>query len=97
MFHFKLNHDLHKFTFSSLFSFSLVEDGTADDEEQYRKKTKRLRLLLKLYFYSAAKYMNNKCSFHFIYFLFMILQIAKLSCITAQVRTWKRFLKVIST
>lgn len=59
-------------------------DRVSKEEDKYRRRTLNLRRMLKLYFYSAVKYNNHLCSFHLVYFVFMVLQIAKLSCITAQ-------------
>ena len=55
------------------------------DQREYEQATRLLRHRLKIYFYAAVKYKDHICSFQAIYFIFMMLQILKVTLITIQV------------
>ncbi|XP_060580134.1 mucolipin-3-like isoform X4 [Ruditapes philippinarum] len=50
----------------------------------YEDEAKRLRRLLRLYFYSAFKFKGNICNFHFIYCFVFLMQIIKVALLTTQ-------------
>lgn len=50
----------------------------------YEDEAKRLRKLLRLYFYSAFKFKGNTCNFHFIYCFVFLMQIIKVALLTSQ-------------
>ena len=55
------------------------------DQREYEQATRLLRHRLKIYFYAAVKYKDHICSFQAVYFIFMMLQILKVTLITVQV------------
>ncbi|KAL4227079.1 hypothetical protein ACF0H5_015053 [Mactra antiquata] len=52
--------------------------------EDFRPEAKKLRKLLRLYFYPAFRWRENVCSFHLVYFMLLLVQIVKVSLVTTQ-------------
>lgn len=61
-----------------------VSDDTDQRTPAYEPEARRLRVYLRLYFYNAFKWKDNKCSFHIIYCVFFLLQVVKVALLTAQ-------------
>ncbi|WAR25214.1 MCLN1-like protein [Mya arenaria] len=55
-----------------------------DEERKYTKQTKKLRRLLKCYFYAAVKYKNKTCFIHVGYLAIFLIQVVKVALITTQ-------------
>ncbi|XP_045169051.2 uncharacterized protein LOC123531835 isoform X2 [Mercenaria mercenaria] len=56
----------------------------ADQRTDYEDEARRLRRLLRLYFYAAFKWKGNTCYFHLIYCFFFLIQITKVALLTTQ-------------
>lgn len=56
-----------------------------EHDGMYRNETKKLRKLLKLYFYATFKLKNNTCSFHSVNIFLLLIQVIKIALVTSQV------------
>ncbi|XP_053409003.1 mucolipin-3-like isoform X2 [Mercenaria mercenaria] len=59
------------------------KEGT-EQKTDYEDEARRLRKLLRLYFYAAFKWKGNTCYFHLIYCFFFCIQIIKVALLTTQ-------------
>ncbi|XP_060586632.1 uncharacterized protein LOC132742282 [Ruditapes philippinarum] len=59
-------------------------DPDTSQAADYKDEAKKLRRLLRLYFYSAFKFKANTCQFHLIYCFVFLVQIIKVALITSQ-------------